>query len=113
MKLSIIEIILLILFGISAVGNVFQAIFGIKIENNQTQIMQTTTLNVNENQNLNLVNDSIYFSNATVIADLGGGRTNLDFIIPLKMTNYTVKYSQLWAVTNQSNYTKVGLIPRK
>ena len=111
--MTILSWIFLIWAMIASALDVGLFVTGVQFNTTQNQTVNNYNMNVNENQNLNLVNDQVYFSNATVIADLGGGRTNLDFIIPIKMTNYQMKFTEIWAVTNHSNYTKIGLFPRK
>ena len=110
--MTFLEILFLILFGISAVGNVFQAVFGLKIEYNQTQIMSTYNINANENNNLNLINDTIILSNAYMVTSFATNYTNFKIYMPAISTNYKVTQKLMSVITNQSNTTKIGLIPR-
>lgn len=110
--MTILEIILLCLFGASFLGNITQFLCGVKIENNQTQIVQTYSLNQNDNANYNIVNSTMVFTNASVVAVVTNGVTNFRIVFGSLSTNVKARITEAWAVTNQSNTTKIGLIPK-
>lgn len=109
--MTVLEIVLLIGFGISAMGNVFWALFGIKIENNQTQIVESYNVNENHNENINLANTTLLLTNTTLVFSVSNGKTNWIMKFNLSTNNH-YKISQNFAVTNKTNYTKLGLINR-
>jgi hypothetical protein len=110
-KMTILEIILLILFGASFLGNITQFLCGVKIENNQTQIVQTYSMNINENNNMNIVNSPLILTNASIVTWVSNGATNFRMVFGLS-TNIKARVTEAWAVTNQSNTTKIGIIPK-
>jgi hypothetical protein len=100
-----------ILFGASFLGNITQFLCGVKIENNQTQIVQTYSLNQNDNANYNIINSPMTLTNAQVVTYVSNGVTNFRVMFNYS-TNVKDRIMQAWAVTNQTNTTKIGIIPK-
>lgn len=107
--MTILEIVLLVLLGISGTGNIVQLVTGIKIEVSQQQVSQNFNMNVNDNINLNLINSTFLLTNISINSSVVDGRTNFYMSYNYFSTNMTAKMMQVLAVTNQSNWMKVGL----
>jgi len=106
------ELVLFILLGVSVAGNIFQAIFGIKIENNQTQIVQNVNVNQNLNENLNLVNTELILTNAYINTTIEGNRTNFRMVFPIISTNFKTQIKDISIISNASNWSTISLIRR-
>jgi hypothetical protein len=104
------NVLLIILLTVSITGNVLQFFFGVKIENNQSQIMQTISVNENHNGNVNINNTSLILSNANMQFITNEKGIVIAYPDISQSTKYTL--TNFLAITNQTNYTTIGLIKK-
>ena len=111
--MRMLEWILGILLGISIVGNVCQAIFGIRIEVVQSQetVVQNYNVNRNENNNLNIINSSVTLTNAQLKSVSLTNGAQIPYPI---IGRYRMEVSNFLSMTNelQTNYVQIGILKR-